>query len=311
MRTFLLSAVLLALGASASAQSTATYRVTFDATWSAQTHPAGFPPNPHFSGLVGATHDGTASLWADGALASTGMEVMAETGAKGALLAEIETLRTAGQADAALSGDFVALSPGAVSMTFEVTEAHPLVSLVTMLAPSPDWFVGVHDLALFSGGVWTEGVAVPLFVYDAGTDSGPTYTSPDQDTDPAAPIGLITEVPFSVGGEPIPVGQFTFTLLTSTPTEAATEARTFALSHFAPNPATDRARVTLHVGTAQAARVEVFDLLGRRALVLHSGALPAGARTFELETAALAPGAYVVRARGAQGTATRRLTVSR
>ena len=35
----------------------ARYRVTFQATWSAETHPTNFPANPHFSGLVGATHN--------------------------------------------------------------------------------------------------------------------------------------------------------------------------------------------------------------------------------------------------------------
>ena len=36
---------------------TASYRVTFEATWSAATHPSMFPATPHFSGLVGATHE--------------------------------------------------------------------------------------------------------------------------------------------------------------------------------------------------------------------------------------------------------------
>ena len=69
--------------------------------------------------------------------------------------------------------------------------------------------------------------------------------------------------------------------------------------------------MTLEVGTAQAVRVEVFDLLGRRALVLHDGALPVGRRLFQLDADALAPGAYVIRAQGASGSATRRLTVMR
>ena len=311
----LLSATLLllvpAFAAPLAAQGTATYRVTFEATWSAATHPDGFPPNPHFSGLVGATHDASASLWAPGALASDGIEAMAETGAKGPLLAEIEALRADGRADAVLSGGGVGLSPGAVALTFDVAAAHPYVSLVTMLAPSPDWFVGVHGLDLREADGWAGEVVVPLFVYDAGTDSGAAYTSPDQDTDPAEPIEPIDEAPFSAGGEPIPVGTFTFELLTSTSTEADAKADAFTLSHPTPNPAADRARVTLHVGRTQAVRVEVFDLLGRRALVLHDGPVTAGRRTFEVAADALAPGAYVVRAHGAEGTATRRLTVTR
>jgi len=34
---------------------TAEYEVAFVGTWSAETHPDGFPPGPHFSPLIGTT----------------------------------------------------------------------------------------------------------------------------------------------------------------------------------------------------------------------------------------------------------------
>ena len=38
---------------------------------------------------------------------------------------------------------------------FTVTTDHPLVTLITMIAPSPDWFVGVHGESLLdAGGQW-------------------------------------------------------------------------------------------------------------------------------------------------------------
>ena len=70
----------------------ARYRVTFQATWSAETHPTNFPANPHFSGLVGATHNENNRIWQRGKLASDGIELMAETGGKSQLLAEIDAL---------------------------------------------------------------------------------------------------------------------------------------------------------------------------------------------------------------------------
>ena len=82
----LLTGSLASFGAStASAQScdhslNATYQVTFDAAWSQQNHPADFPGNPHFSGLIGGTHQGSHSFWEVGSLASPGIESMAETG---------------------------------------------------------------------------------------------------------------------------------------------------------------------------------------------------------------------------------------
>jgi hypothetical protein len=50
------------------------------------------------------------------------------------------------------------------------------MSLVTMIGPSPDWFVGVSgfDLCL-SNCTWMEDASFDLFPYDAGTDSGITY----------------------------------------------------------------------------------------------------------------------------------------
>ena len=68
--------------------SSARYGLTFKASWSEETHPTEFPPNPHFSGLIGATHSPAAYLWEEGKAASSGMKSMAETGDKEALMDE-------------------------------------------------------------------------------------------------------------------------------------------------------------------------------------------------------------------------------
>ena len=62
------------------------YELTFDATWSGDTHPIEFPSNPHFSGLIGAVHGPEAIIWSPGQLASAGMKNMAETGGKNATI---------------------------------------------------------------------------------------------------------------------------------------------------------------------------------------------------------------------------------
>ena len=185
----------------------ATYRVEFDATWSAATHPMSFPPNPHFSGLIGATHSNGFVLWTPGELATQGIENMAETGSKGALTAEIEAAIQAGTARAVLSGGGVSPSPGVVSLTFQIEEDAPLVSLVSMIAPSPDWFVGVRDLSLRENGEWVQSIAVDLLPYDSGTDSGPSFTSSNADTNPAVTIRRLDQAPLAGG---VPLGTFTF-----------------------------------------------------------------------------------------------------
>ena len=50
--------------------------------------------------------------------------------------------------DPLLSGDNLRGSPGSTQFEFEVSRDYPLVTLVTMVAPSPDWFVGVSALSL-------------------------------------------------------------------------------------------------------------------------------------------------------------------
>ena len=60
---------------------------------------------------------------------------------------------------------------------FRVDRKHHLMSLVSMLGPSPDWVVGVSALELCSRNcTWLENKTLNLYPWDAGTDSGITYT---------------------------------------------------------------------------------------------------------------------------------------
>ena len=189
---------------------TARYRVTFDATWSAATHPGGVPRVPHFSGLIGATHREGQRFWSEGALASEGIRAMAERGRKTPLDEEVQAAIGAGAAQHLLSGDGIDLTPGTATLEFEIGREHPLVTLVTMVAPSPDWFVGVSGLSLLDGAEWVAERVVALRPWDAGTDSGASFESPDLETLPRGPIARITSGPLVIGGEAPPLGTFTF-----------------------------------------------------------------------------------------------------
>jgi len=184
------------------------YDVSFDATWSTATHPAAYPAGAHFSPLVGAAHNGGVSFWRLGGSATPGIEQMAELGSRSTLRSEFQTAIAAGTARSEILDSGIG-SPGNTTTSFETTSAYPLVTLVTMIAPSPDWFVGVTGLDLRSGNVWRQEVVVDLFAYDAGTDSGLNFNSSNSDTNPREPISLL--------GTPFvstpPLGTFKFTLV--------------------------------------------------------------------------------------------------
>src|SRR5262245_42337542 len=151
MRVLLALATALVIGAGCSsergpmavqvpADSVASYTVTFVSTWSAATHPVNFPTtSAHFSGLIGATHDDRVRFWREGELASPGIQAMAELGSKTPLTDEIGAAMAAGTAQYVLSGNGIRPSPGQVTLDFQISSTHPLVTLVSMIAPSPDW----------------------------------------------------------------------------------------------------------------------------------------------------------------------------
>ncbi|MAE65331.1 MAG: hypothetical protein CMJ18_13755 [Phycisphaeraceae bacterium] len=183
------------------------YEVRFDATWSAATHPGAYPGGAHFSPLVGTTHNDNVRFWEPGGIATPGIERMAETGSTFTLRNEF--LAEGNDVDTQILGSTIG-SPSSTTLAFDVDASHPLVTLVTMIAPSPDWFVGVHDLNLRHGNLWRHFVQVDLFAYDSGTDSGPNFTSQNADVAPHVPITLISGAPFD--GRPR-LGTFTFRLV--------------------------------------------------------------------------------------------------
>lgn len=192
--------------------SVAFYDVTFDADWSATTHPAGYPAGAHFSGAVGGTHDASVSFWEPGQIASPGIEAMAELGSTGILQGEVASAVGAGSAATFVLGPVFA-SPNEVTFSFAAVASHPLVTIVSMIAPSPDWFVGVRGVSLIEDGRWVESLDLPLYPWDAGSDSGLTFTAENADTQPKEPITPITTGGMANG---TPLGWFRLRLQSAT-----------------------------------------------------------------------------------------------
>ena len=59
---------------------------------------------------------------------------------------------------------------------FSVDPRNHLLSMLTMLGPSPDWCVGVSALDMcLPNCTWAGDQTIDLFPWDAGTDDGLTY----------------------------------------------------------------------------------------------------------------------------------------
>ncbi|MEM6784057.1 MAG: PA domain-containing protein [Bacteroidota bacterium] len=103
----------------------------------------------------------------------------------------------------------------------------------------------------------------------------------------------------------------TASFVSSTAAEEWTTAGTYRLNSVYPNPVATTAQVGFTLPTAEDARVEVFDLLGRRVATLTDGLRAAGEHSVTLDAAGLPSGVYVVRLATPSTTLTERATVAR
>ena len=212
----------------------ATYKVEFISNWSSSTHPTDYPSgSAHWSPLIGTTHKDAAIAFELGVTATAGVEQVAETGGTSIITQEINALIGANLAYKVINGPSLGTGPGTITVnSVDVDADFPYISLITMIAPSPDWVAMIGNQKLTdNSGNWLGSISVDVYATDAGTDSGPTYTSSNADITPHIDmVSLQNVAPFS--NEII--GTFVFTLdqVLSTPEEDLTTAL-----NFYPNPA--------------------------------------------------------------------------
>ena len=165
------------------------FQVTFQGFW---TSDLPRPGSAHFSPLVGATHNATTKLFEVGQLASPGVENVAELGVTSTLINEINGMINAGNAGQVILRNVNIGPVQAINTTFAATPEHSRLTLLTMIAPSPDWFVGVSDMDLLDeNGNWIQEVVLDLNSYDAGTEEGTNFSLSNPATNPREPIAML------------------------------------------------------------------------------------------------------------------------
>ena len=221
-----LATLLVITPAQGKAQSAA-YRVTFEGKWTTSATAAGVPvpSGAYFTTLIGGLHNADVTLLREGGMASAGVEYMAELGGTSTLANEVRAAEP--NALSVLQGSDGSIGPTGSSTinTVTLTTGHPRVTLLTMVAPSPDWFVGVSGLSLLdTGGDWLPSQTVNLNPWDAGTEEGTEFSLSNAAT---SPKGTITSIKGTGKFSNEPIASLTFTLQEAAP--EITSATTFTV----------------------------------------------------------------------------------
>ena len=240
--------------------STAVYTVTFKGAWTTGVTPDGVPSGAHFSPLVGGVHNAGISVVESGGTASAGVESMAEVGGTAGL--EAEVVAAMADALAVLNGSGNISPTASQSLTATLSTEYPRLTLLTMVAPSPDWFVGVSGLPLLDDqGRWLRSHEVDLFPWDAGTEDGSEFSLDNLAT---TPQGTIESIRGTGKFSTEPIASLCFTLRSVSTTRSVVENTAAGVDIGAPVTATAYSgTVTYTLGGTDAASFDIVAATGQ------------------------------------------------
>lgn len=285
-------------------QSTANYNIVFESFWESETdNPTNgistidLPGSAHWSPLVGATHKTENTFLMMNATASAGIESVAETGNTDTFQTEVTSNNDANQY---LLGSGLDSAKGTISINnVDVSEDFPLITLASMIAPSPDWFIAVNGLNLRSGNSsinngWKETFTIDLFPYDAGTEDGNTYTLSNPATNPQGVITSLSNIsPFNTNR----IGTLTFTYNSST--LSTNQINAIESINIFPNPTKDKITIsnTLNIDLKA---IEIYNVLGH---LVKGISINKSINKLEIDLSTLNKGIYLLHLKATNGHA--------
>lgn len=173
----------LKLGSELSTSQEADYSCETINLWTKDRHPKDYPnANAHWSPPVYVAHDGSYTMFKEGDVATAGVELVAETGGVSEIKRELESAGEAVKEYEISAGFGGALGDTSQPVEIKFDESHQYLSFIAMIAPSPDWVSGTYDYSMADDGKWIRELIVDTFPWDAGTDSGQTYSSSNADS---------------------------------------------------------------------------------------------------------------------------------
>jgi hypothetical protein len=278
---------------------TANYTVTFQGTWSNTTHPtANFPSNAHWSDLVGVTHNNSIIFVGAGMLATTGIENVAEGGIDDDFNLEAQNAITTGSADVTFDQPFDAFSPtSSASVAITVDKDFPLLSLASMIAPSPDWMIQVNSLSFTdTNGDWIPSIVVDLFPYDAGTEDGDTYSFNNPETVPQQPIAsLQNSAPFSNAK----VGTLTISLISLGIEDISAKTPIYI--------STDASHKSIQIHNTNSENIQQIEIYNSLGNMVKQYVIPTRKAIYNFSLLSLKDGLYIVKMQLESGTSVKRI----
>lgn len=270
-------------------QSIANYNISITTIWNSEKHTS-VPAGAHWSPLVGATHKNINDIvnLNEPSPLTDGLKDVAERGVNTNFNNEINTVISAGNADQYLIKSF---SSGAIATAtinnISVSEDFPLVTLISMVAPSPDWFIAVTNENLRSGLLalngWKDTYTIDVFAYDAGTDDGTNYNAANSANTPRTNIFKINNAPIN-GNK---MATITFTYNASTLSNRKTNAIADIKIHHNPT----NSEITLsNIQNVNLKNIEIYSITGKMVRQVSS---TKSLKTIKIDVSNLNKGIYL------------------
>ncbi|MDH7446958.1 spondin domain-containing protein [Aquimarina sp. 2201CG14-23] len=259
MKKLILKTTLLLFSFTTFSQTTAVYDIVFTSNWDAH---GALPGSAHFTELVGAAHNNMVTFLELGGFATPGIEDVAELGLFSDFRDEVNIAIAASNSDQFIEGSNLFPTPSNKTITISdltISSNYPLISLASMIAPSPDWMIAVNSVSLIDGGgQWIPQITMDLFPYDAGTEEGTGYSLDNSSTNPHEAISMLS--PSNSPFNSAKIGTIVFTQKVLNVQDFDTENDKITVS---PNPSNGN----ITISTAKSSiikEIEIYNVLGKQ-----------------------------------------------
>jgi len=298
------------------AQSIANYSIVFESFWETPTgdpvngiSTIALPVNAHWSPLAIATHKTANSILEMGTAASAGIELIAEEGNTSTFQNEV-TANT--DADKFEIGNGLNAAQGTITKSIQVNTDYPFVSLASMIAPSPDWFIAINSENLRSGNNavnngWRASFTVDVFPYDAGTEDGNGYSGSNLASNPLGVITSLSNVaPFDGVNTNMShrIGTVTFNYIDSTLSDDTIEV----LENVSIYPNPSKGKITLsNIKNIDLKSAKIYNVLGR---LVKDIPVEKGVSKLNIDLSHLSKGIYLLSLKSADKSTTKKLVIN-